>query len=275
LALQNDHISFEILDDALYLSPEHRLEYFNKREFTEIGPLIEYALFNSVEFIEFSANVTKKSLPTDLRDLLAIPEINRQPLRTNPQPSAIEFSRCPLTPEHVDDPRWQMFCRRLKSAAVSAGFRTEFAAALTGTIDELAGNVAEHSKCATSGVVGYRWNENEFEMCIGDGGIGVLASLRSNSDYAYILDSGQAMETMIIDGESSRGRLQGNGMGFHQLIHNIASENSLIRFRSGDHLLAIDGLRTPPIREIAQRVDHVGLVITILSRIEKKQLQLF
>ena len=127
-------------------------------------------------------------------------------------------------------------------------------------------NIVDHSQRADTGLVGYRWSSTEFEYVVADSGIGVLSSLRKNSDYSNLADSGQALEIAIQEGESRHGRNVGHGGGFRHLLNNIANRNSYLRFRSGDHNLVIDGTRIPVTWKIQRCQPLEGFVISVVSK---------
>jgi hypothetical protein len=131
-------------------------------------------------------------------------------------------------------------------------------------------NLVIHCEAPQTAVIGYRHSkaEKEFEYVVADRGIGVLASLKQNPIYHHLLDSGQALETAIKDGESRRGKNIGYGNGFQQLMRNIASQNSYLRFRSGDHSLALDGVDKPHIDALTQQtVEFQGFLISVVCKI--------
>lgn len=166
----------------------------------------------------------------------------------------------------VDDLRWMTFCKRLENAAASVGLGDSFAKALAGTVEEMTSNVLEHSEHAQTSIVGYRSSEREFEYVVADSGIGVLQSLRKNSYYSHLEDSGKALETAVQEGESRRGHNVGHGLGFRDLLNNIANRNSYLRFRSGNYVLVIDGTQSTPIWETKPCNPLQGLLISIVSR---------
>lgn len=243
------------------------MTFLSSHHENDIGPLFEYLFLNEDEV----RHGFKENYPL----LMELRTTRDHPLPFNFEHTAriYEFTRCPRTARETEDPWWQMFCRRFRNAGLSAGFRKEFVTALTGTLYELAGNTIEHSRNPQSAIAGYRWSPGEFEFCIGDSGIGSLQSLKAHPYYSWLLDSGQALDTMIVDGESSKGPNLGCGTGFHALVHNIASENSIVRFRSGDHCLVIDGTRPNPLKVIAQRPELTGLVISSRSSLKKELAQ--
>ncbi|MFY9571740.1 MAG: hypothetical protein WAV20_10110 [Blastocatellia bacterium] len=107
---------------------------------------------------------------------------------------------------------------------------------------------------------------SEFEYVVADSGIGVLRSLRKNPHYAYLSEHAQALHTALQDGESRYGHNVGRGLGFRDLVKNIANRNSFLRFRSGDQGLMIDGTQNPPVWYTRRSQSFNGLLISIVSR---------
>ncbi len=134
-----------------------------------------------------------------------------------------------------------MFQRRLQNAAEQAGFGRRVAPGLTGAFGEMADNAFRHSLRPLTAVAGYRWSEGIFEYVVADAGRGVLASLQSCHDYTDLQDSGDALRIALTEGESCLGRGAGRGRGFREVFLSLSNLNGCLRFRSGDHVLTIDG----------------------------------
>jgi hypothetical protein len=183
----------------------------------------------------------------------------------------IEFSGVPQTKDEVEDPQWMAFCKRLMDAGVKAGLTKNFSQGLVGTLEEMTSNVMEHSECARSGLTGYRWVPGEFEYVVADRGIGVLSSLRNHPDYSWLEDAGEALEVAVCDGESRHGRDAHRGTGFHYLLYNIASRDSYLRFRSGDHCYSIDGTVQPILRKTYPCPPIEGFLISLVAKIPKEK----
>lgn len=227
-----------------------------------IGPLVEYAYHHY------------EDLPNCLRFRLKNPAVKlvvnafheRVLVDTSITARAVEFARVPQTNQGVEDPNWIAFCLRFVDAGVKAGLSKNFAQALVSTLEEMSGNVLDHSRKVSSGLVGYMWRRGEFEYVVTDAGIGVLQSLRQHPDYSFVTDSGEALETALTDGESCYGRDQHRGTGFNKLMFNIAQRNSYLRFRSGDHSLSIDGTLPIPLKRTAPCAPFEGFLISVVSK---------
>jgi anti-sigma regulatory factor (Ser/Thr protein kinase) len=129
---------------------------------------------------------------------------------------------------------WNDFSIRASRAAQAAGFTKDDSWKLAAAIGEIYGNVIDHSERIDSGYIAYATNGKTFEFVVGDGGIGVLSSLRKNPVYANLADSGTALEYALSEGVS---RLQesGHGFGFQPILVGLANISTRVRFRSGDY----------------------------------------
>jgi len=140
-----------------------------------------------------------------------------------------------------DETVWTGFGLAAQKAATAAGFRKRIAAQLTAALGELHSNVYEHSGEPETGLIAFRAQANRFEFVVADSGIGVLESLRSYDEYAGLCDYGEALRLALTDGVSRYGPAAGRGQGFRPLFIGLANLNGVLRFRSGDHALLIDG----------------------------------
>ncbi|MFN2511729.1 MAG: hypothetical protein ABR568_09835 [Pyrinomonadaceae bacterium] len=260
------YLTFALLD-SLVTAPRAELETsFIESSIRRIGPLVEFAYLDYSNAVA-RLPVTKGSdMINSLRTALKNPSISDFPLTSSLNPNDFEFIRTFQTEVEADDLRWMTFCKRLENAGVKAGLSQEFAKGLTGTVEEMASNVVEHSEHLETGIVGYRCSQTEFEYVVADSGIGVLQSLRKNPYYSDLDDAGKALETAVQEGESRYGHNVGRGLGFRDLLQNIANMNSFLRFRSGDYRLVIDGLQSPPIWNTQPAQSFDGLLISIVSR---------
>lgn len=136
---------------------------------------------------------------------------------------------------------WASFRVEAHKAVLSAGFASQTAARLIGAMGEILDNVTEHSQAATTGLVAFDARSGSFEFAVADIGVGALASLKTNAEYAHLRDDGDALQCALTDGESRFGRAAGRGTGFSQLFKSLATLNASLRFRSGDHALTIEG----------------------------------
>ena len=231
-----------------------------------IGPLIEFA------YLDYSNARSQLSSPSHfstvegLRSALSKSNLSDFQIETALSPKDFEFMRGFQTEAETEDLRWMTFCKRLENAAARAGHGSLFAKALTGTVEEMTSNVAEHSERSGTGIVAYRWSRSEFEYVVADSGIGVLRSLKKNAYYSNLTNSGQALETAVQQGESRHGHNVGRGLGFCDLLKNIANRNSYLRFHSGDYALAIDGTQAPIIWRLVRCQSLDGLVVSVVSK---------
>jgi hypothetical protein len=160
--------------------------------------------------------------------------------------------------------RWKAFGVEAHKAALASGFPARIVWRLMGAMGEIRDNLIEHSEAAATGVVVFRSLPESFEFAVSDCGIGTLASLKTNSDYAHLRDEGEALQCALGDGESRFGRAAGRGTGFSQLFKSLASLNASLRFRSGDHALSIEGV-SPTLVEarVAVKPRAAGFMISV------------
>lgn len=142
----------------------------------------------------------------------------------------------------ADETEGIAFGLEAQKAAAAVGFPRKTAAQLVGAFFEIQSNVYEHSGASGTGLAVYRATARRFEFAVSDAGIGVLASLKSCSEYAGLQDHGEALTLTLTDGVSRHGKSARNrGMGFRPLFTGLANLNGELRFRSGDHALTMDG----------------------------------
>lgn len=266
------YLSFDLLEDVMNLPPHKYEEIVQRAVVLRIGPLVEYAYhhYGSVtkQLSPFANHQAVKSLTNILCGL----DNSGAGTDTSIKPRPIEFFRCPKSNEEVEDSNWMAFCLRLMYAGIEAGLSKEFSQALAGTFEEMTGNLQEHCEEAQTGIVGYRYSPGEFEYVVADAGIGVLKSLKGNSEYSWLSDSGEALETAVSSGESRHGRKQLRGFGFNKLMYNIAQRNSYLRFRSGDHSYTIDGTLPTPLKKTQSCAHFQGFLISVICRIPNKNM---
>jgi hypothetical protein len=141
----------------------------------------------------------------------------------------------------LDYANWIGFCRRFESGMRMANFSATLAKQITGALGELEDNIHWHSQAPRSGLLAFLATDHLFEFVVLDQGIGVLASLQQAEDFLYLRDDGAALEAAVAEGNSRFGRSSGRGYGFRDLFLGLANNRAHIRFRSGDHLLELDG----------------------------------
>jgi anti-sigma regulatory factor (Ser/Thr protein kinase) len=259
----SDYLTFPFLDDVLLLPPHERLKKISQSSFYRIGPLVEYAIID-----EAAPVVLQQANSQNAQRLLkTMNVVSEARIETSSNAKKVEFMRLPLNEASCCDNAWVSFFMRLHNAAKKAGLQSTFTGQLAGTFEEMVGNAVEHSDHPETGMAGYRWEQGEFEYVVADKGIGIMRSLKKHPDYQGVSDDGQALETALTDGVSCKGRQASRGRGFNRLILNIASRNSFLRFRSGDHCHTVDGTKPTPLRATSQLCSTLqGFHISVVCR---------
>lgn len=177
---------------------------------------------------------------------------------------AIGFVRVRRSHTDVTNLAWTTFRLNLQRALITAGFRERWAKQIVGAIGELEDNIHTHSFAVQTGLLAYHVRDRSLECVVLDRGIGVLASLRQCEEFSFLNDHGSALKIALGDGNSRYGTTSGRGWGFHELFVGLVNSNAHLRFRSGDHLLSIEGDR-PDVAAAAirQRAHGKGLLITL------------
>lgn len=265
-------LSFEFLDDVMALPSDASEGLISKADVLRIGPLVEYAYQQGNILTERLESKRQSYAVNSLTEILSPSKISRFNASSSFETSTfVEFCLVPQTAEEIDDPKWVAFCKRLMDAGMKAGLSKAFSQGLVGTLEEMTSNVFEHSENASSGLAGYKWALGEFEYVVADRGIGILASLQKHSDYLWLHDAGDALEVAVSDGESRFGRNAHRGTGFHHLLYNIASRDSYVRFRSGDHCYTIDGTVQPILKRTYPCTPFDGFLISLVAKTPKQK----
>jgi hypothetical protein len=76
---------------------------------------------------------------------------------------------------------------------------------------------------------------------VSDRGRGILETLRSCPTYSHVTDHGNALMLALTEGVSRYGPNTSHGFGFRPIFNGLANLRGLLRFRSGDHALTLDG----------------------------------
>jgi len=251
-------MTFDFLDTIVDLTQSMQARLLRQSN-SSIGPLVELVYRTGISL----PAATVRDARDEVRLLLEQLSGKRRASFTSLQPIPTEFKAIPSTKREFNDVYWSTFCTRVQKASERAGVERHLAQALAGSLDEMAANALEHSSDFRNRIAGYRWQPGSFEYVVSDSGVGVLSSLRSNPEYQWVSDSGQALEVALMDGESRYGKAIGRGMGFHDLITNIARRGSSLRFRTGDHALMIDGTGTAIKEELRQTANFNGFLVSV------------
>jgi len=263
--------SFRLLDDLMLLPPQNvarALAGLGSVVSVEAGPVVEYALHQRERHSE---------LP-DIGKLVigSIADAVNKAIARNGQfdpqsTTSLGAFQCEFTPLAEKSSAslllWRAFTHRLANAAHAAGFDKPTSKGLAGAFGELEDNARTHSERPETAVVGYRWSSGEFEMIVGDAGVGVMQSLRSNREYQTLTDHGEAIRTALSSGETRFGRGSGHGTGFDTVFRTMASMHGKLRFRSGDQSLELEGLSPSLINsKLKQRRHFQGFVASVTCR---------
>jgi hypothetical protein len=163
-----------------------------------------------------------------------------------------------------DDTPWMGFQLAAQKAAGAMGFHRRTAAQFAAALGEMFSNVHEHSGASSSGIAAFFGSGDAFEFAVADAGIGVRASLRSCSEFADLTDDGKALRLALADGVSRHGTQSGRGKGFRPIFVGLANLSGVLRFRSGDHALVIDGQKIGSMSAVtAQKVPMPGFLASV------------
>ena len=142
--------------------------------------------------------------------------------------------------QDLEQDEWNLFLLRFERAAKDCGFSAQAAARLYAALHAMAENTVIHADAPIGAVVGYQAVDGTAQFCVGDVGIGVLASLRTCPDYSSLSLHNDAIKTALRDGTSRFGRGEG-GFGFRQVFKALAEQWGYLRFRSGEGCITMDG----------------------------------
>lgn len=228
-----------------------------------LGPIVETVVH------ECKMPEADKLLPLcrQTESVLAVRSAKRSPLRViSNQSGDVSWGALYLTSASRDDwvpPLHSLLFSVQKALNVSR--KTGRARKLiAGGIEEMVDNIYEHSEAPNTGLIVFHGSPEAVQVSIGDGGIGVLASLRTNPKFSYLRDTGTAMAEALKDQNSRYGPGEDRGYGFGTLIRSLNSLDAELRFRSGDYSLEISG-RSPSERipRISQKWELQGFVVSL------------
>jgi len=256
------HLGFDELDELAYSATFDSVSpvFSEKIIPLGIGPLIELDWLRT-------AGLSLPSLDSlaGSQRLRLVKEIISGQKRATFQVEAARAGMIRCYWQRDDEPDdWYFFCKSMQDAALMVGFPRKNAEELVAGVRELVANIYDHSGAPQTGVAGYAAVDNEVEFIIADKGIGVLESLRSSLEFRSLRDAGEALEAALTDGTSRYGRLSGHGGGFRDLFRGLLNLSSVLRFRSGDHALTING-ESPGLSmaRVSQKTQLPGFVISI------------
>lgn len=142
--------------------------------------------------------------------------------------------------QDFDQQEWNLFLIRFERAARASSFSAKAAARLHAALHEMAENAVIHANAPIGALVGCTVVDGVAQFCVGNVGIGVLASLRTCPDYAHLSLHNEAIKMALRDGTSRYGMGRG-GFGFRQVFKALAEQWGYLRFRSGEGCVTMDG----------------------------------
>lgn len=157
------------------------------------------------------------------------------PVEIRPVPSRSE----------IGDVDFSTFGQRFSRSLQRNGkFPSALAIAITKAFQEMIDNVIQHSGPRDTqparGIIGYSVVPGTMTFAVADLGRGVLASLRTNPVWAELSSSREALVRAIQRRATRRVDIFKGG-GFDQVHRALADRNGVLRFRSGDAALTLDG----------------------------------
>jgi len=262
--LPRAELSFEVVDDLIGAHIRGRLTAQPKMHYvvTDVCPLVElmFEATNGRAGPLLHTPWLDQGSQMDLRAALA----SKQDIWLD-GPRRRGFMRTTFNPlVENDDLLRNRFLMAARSAAEAAGLVKPVAQSLAAAMRELESNIHEHSGRAASGMLAFQSRAALFEFVAADSGVGVLATLREDKEFAELTDHGLAMHAALQDNVSRHGRASGHGNGFRDLFLGLTHLNADLRFRSGDHALLISGpqphLKTA---RLAQKAPFVGFLAAV------------
>lgn len=258
--------SFRLLDQvslALERGNEAALLTAREHRFEGIGPLLEAQVLSHDH-----PGLTSLVFQLESREVVqALSRAKEAPLRVV---SGSDGAACwgMLCFREASEPEWSDPLHLLQLETQKAlRFRRKISGAkarICGAIEEMVDNIFDHSGAPHTGAVGFVGTPEHVDIVVADAGMGILASLQSNPKFAYLRDSGTAMQMALQDGNSRYGPGLDRGYGFGTLFRALNSLDAGLRFRSGDYALEIAG-RSPSLRSphISQKAELRGFVVSI------------
>lgn len=153
------------------------------------------------------------------------------------QPPPIQFITVG-TEEELEGLDWNTYCYHFTRSAKGVGFSETTAESLGLALHEIASNAVIHSQSSVPAFLGYQVSNRMVEFCVADVGIGVLQSLRTSPKHHDLLDSNDAIRRALKPGVS---RFEYGGTGFNSVFKAITAEWGVVRFRSGNGCVSMDG----------------------------------
>jgi hypothetical protein len=183
-----------------------------------------------------SSRGTVKAGPTSIWTLL---ESSGWPAARNAVELRADGIHLRTFPNRPTDSEWRPFFYATRDSLTAAGFSIDASRAIAGAFGEMANNVWDHSMSNYPGLLAFHIQPERVTFCIADIGVGVLQSLRQNSQFASLRTSTAALSSALKDGVSRFGD-QSRGYGFSDLIRGVSNQWGISRLRSGEGKVILD-----------------------------------
>lgn len=182
----------------------------------------------------------------------------------SPSDKRIGFIRSVRKEEQDEDQFTDFLLKVLQVGCKISGFSATISRQIVAAMKELESNIHEHAESPDTGILAYNAKPGELEFVVADQGIGVLRSLQSNEAYHHLSDEGRALEAALAEGVSRFGPNKGRGYGFNPILKGLVNFFGELRFRSGDHALAMDGTHSKlATAQISQKAPIDGFLASI------------
>lgn len=159
--------------------------------------------------------------------------------------AAPEWEMCasPL-PDQVEENDWALFLERFARSLQKQGFGRSLSLSLSKAFAEMSDNIIRHSgesrDAPANGVIAYHVEDRRMTFAVADVGRGVLSSLSANPKWSGLKTSTEALQAAVWSAATSDPNEE-QGDGFLQVRRSLADLNGLLRFRSGDGVLSMNG----------------------------------
>lgn len=141
-------------------------------------------------------------------------------------------------PSDGDDIVQQQFLMDIRKQLELDGVSKSSAQALTGAAGELIDNIGQHAGPQCEALAAFEITPGSLWLAVGDSGVGALATY---STMPEVQSARQALEMGVVEHRSSTGDPT-RGLGFRQVLGALRSMDAMLRVRSGDASLEIEGV---------------------------------
>ena len=211
-------LSFGDVDGLGFAATEGRLRSCAMRSFAarRLGPLLEAAHLSAAGLLP---RHPWRATSASVAGLVAALD-DKHGFWSGPGDSEeTGFVRTERWGERYDTRLTSLLMRAKRAGQLVSGLSAQVSGQLAAAMGELESNIHDHAESPETGVVAYRAEAGAFEFVVSDRGVGILASLRRNAEYAGLADAGVALRAALTEGVSRYGRGSGRGFRVQADIH--------------------------------------------------------